>query len=264
MENIIRVEYCLMMTKLWGWLPFWGKVLLVLASLAILALLVYYVAKHIFLIVALIIVVMVVLYEFGWLTTKNLGKAWQIAGALANRLGSGDSKAEHTESPEDRSPNTTMSNETSPSRFPESNGDAFTDQREAKPHNAPQDDLQFRQKFPAQHRATDGHHVRSKSELVIDNWLYTYRNRISHVYESKLPIPEALYCDFCIEQGDKKKVYIEYWGYESDPRYLARKRNKVEIYEKYGFQLIQLNNKEISTLDDVLPRKLREYGIELE
>ena len=226
----------------------WGKVILVVASLAILGLLVYYVAKHIFLIVVLIIVVTLVLYELGWLTTKNLGKAWQIMGALAKRLGSGHSKDEHTQTPKGRSPN----------------GDVFTHQREVKPENGPQDDLQFRQKFPAQHRATDGHQVRSKSELVIDNWLYTYRNRISHIYESRVPVEEVLYCDFCIEQGDKKKVYIEYWGYESDPKYLARKREKVEIYEKYGFQLIQLNNKEISTLDDVLPRKLRGFGIEIE
>ena len=220
-----------MMAKLWTWLPLWGKVLLVVASLGTLALLVYYVVKHIFLIVALVIVVILVLYELGWLTTKKLGKAWQIMGGLANRLGIGD---------------------------------VSKDQGEAKPQNAPQDELQFRQKFPALHRATDGHYVRSKSELILDNWLYTYRNRISHIYESRVPVEEVLYCDFCIEQGDKKKVYIEYWGYESDPEYLARKRDKIEIYEKYGFQLIQLNNKEISTLDDVLPRKLRGFGIAIE
>jgi hypothetical protein len=214
-----------MMAKLWRWLPLWGKAVLALAILAILGLVAYFIFKHIVLIAVLVVVGILILYELGWLTRRNRRKVSQIIQS-GKRLGGTQSKE--------------------------------------KAQNALQDDLQFRQKFPAQYRATDGHHVRSKSELVIDNWLYTYRNRICHIYESRVPVEEVLYCDFCIEQGDKKKVYIEYWGYESDAKYLARKRYKVEIYEKYGFQLIQLNNKEISTLDDVLPRKLRGFGIEIE
>ncbi|MEC6907459.1 glycerol kinase [Photobacterium piscicola] len=30
----------------------------------------------------------------------------------------------------------------------------------------------FRQKFEAKHRSADGHYVRSKAEMLIDNWLY--------------------------------------------------------------------------------------------
>ena len=34
------------------------------------------------------------------------------------------------------------------------------------------DEKGFREKFVAQHRTTDGHYVRSRAEMLIDNWLY--------------------------------------------------------------------------------------------
>jgi hypothetical protein len=80
-----------------------------------------------------------------------------------------------------------------------------------------------------------------------------------HAYERKLPVEEELYSDFYIPAG---KVYIEYWGYENEPRYLARKQKKREIYTKYGFKLIELEDKEIENLDDVLPRLLLKHGVE--
>lgn len=107
------------------------------------------------------------------------------------------------------------------------------------------------------HRATDGHCVRSKAEMLIDNWLYMAE--IVHAYARKLPIEENIYCDFYIPTG---KVYIEYWGDNDDPKYLARKEKKLAVYEKHGFKLIQLVNKDIQHLDDILPRLLLKFGIQ--
>ncbi|MDB9741827.1 hypothetical protein OAB00_03120 [Akkermansiaceae bacterium] len=115
----------------------------------------------------------------------------------------------------------------------------------------------FREKFPATHRATDGHMVRSKAETLIDNWLYMAE--IVHAYERKLPIEEEVYCDFYIPTG---KVYIEYWGYEHDSKYLDRKEIKKNIYKKYGFNLIELDDEQVQNLDDILPRLLLKYGIQ--
>lgn len=114
----------------------------------------------------------------------------------------------------------------------------------------------FRDKFEAKLRTTDGHYVRSKAEMLIDNWLYMAE--IVHAYERKLPIEEEVYCDFYIPSG---KVYIEYWGYENDAKYLARKKKKQEIYEKYGFKLIELEDKDVQNLDDVLPKMLLKYEV---
>ena len=119
-----------------------------------------------------------------------------------------------------------------------------------------EDMLGFRDKFPAKHRTADGHLVRSKAEMIIDNWLYMAE--IVHAYERKLPIEEAVYCDFYIPAG---KVYIEYWGYENDQKYAARKKIKQEIYKKYDFNLIELDDNDVLLLDDILPKHLLKYNV---
>lgn len=116
--------------------------------------------------------------------------------------------------------------------------------------------LNFRNKFPSKYRTSDGHQVRSRAELAIDNWLY--QNRVIHVYEKMLPIEEEVYSDFYIREGN---VYIEYWGMEKDQKYLARKQVKQEIYAKYEFNLIELDDKHIENLDDYLPKFLLKYGV---
>lgn len=114
----------------------------------------------------------------------------------------------------------------------------------------------FREKFAATHRATDGHMVRSKAEALIDNWLYM--SGLVHAYERQLPVEEELYCDFYIPSG---KVYIEYWGLENDPKYAARKEVKKEIYKKYNFNLIELNDEHVRNLDDCLPKMLLKFHV---
>jgi hypothetical protein len=115
----------------------------------------------------------------------------------------------------------------------------------------------FREKFEAKHRSADGHYVRSRAEMLIDNWLYM--SEIVHAYERKLPVEEEVYCDFYLPVG---KVYIEFWGLENDQKYIARKREKIKIYEKYGFNLIELDDVDIQNLDDILPKKLLKFGIQ--
>jgi hypothetical protein len=125
----------------------------------------------------------------------------------------------------------------------------------------PQEEIEekdFRAKFPATHRTKDGHLVRSKAEMIIDDWLYS--ENIVHAYEKMLPIQENVYSDFYLPQG---KVYIEFWGLENDPKYNARKEQKKEIYKKHNVNLIELTDKEIAKLDDVFPRMLMKYGINI-
>lgn len=117
-----------------------------------------------------------------------------------------------------------------------------------------QDD--FRKKYPANFRTPDGHYVRSRAEVMIDDFLY--KNGIVHAYERKLNIDEDLYCDFYLPSG---KIYIEYWGLEENQRYQERKRQKLEIYAKYGFKLIELIDSDIENLEENLATKLRRYNI---
>lgn len=118
----------------------------------------------------------------------------------------------------------------------------------------------FRKKYPAGYRADDGHYVRSKGELLIDNYLYNYL--IVHAYEPKLRVEENLCPDFFIPKGN---VYIEYWGMEDDPEYSRYKEKKLAVYEKYKaeYPLIQLRDEHLRNLDDYLPQELRKYGVKV-
>ncbi len=116
------------------------------------------------------------------------------------------------------------------------------------------DETDFRKRFPANFLCSDGHWVRSKAELLIDNWLYTRRPPIAHAYERRLPVPEEAYADFYLPIGE---CYIEYWGLDS-PEYTARRRKKLEIFKKYGFRVISLEEHDLEELDDLLPLKLLE------
>ncbi|MBP0019829.1 MAG: hypothetical protein J7647_20030 [Cyanobacteria bacterium SBLK] len=118
----------------------------------------------------------------------------------------------------------------------------------------------FREKFRenAKFRTTDGHWVRSKAEVMIDNWLYMAE--LVHAYERRLPIAEEVYCDFYIPAG---KVYLEYWGYENDEKYLERKREKQKLYQQYELNLIEIIDKNVRDLDDFLPRMLLRFGVKL-
>lgn len=121
----------------------------------------------------------------------------------------------------------------------------------------------FREKFEAKLRTLDWHYVRSKAEVIIDNLLYHYR--IVHAYERKLPVEEDVYSDFYIPSWDgvPQSVYIEYWGLENDEKYLARKKQKQEIYNKNELALIELSDEDIQNLDDILPRKLLQFKIKI-
>jgi hypothetical protein len=94
---------------------------------------------------------------------------------------------------------------------------------------------------------------------LIDNWLYM--SEMVHAYERRLPIEEEVYSDFYIPTG---KVYIEYWGYDEDSKYITRKAEKLAIYKKENFHLIELTEKEVQNLDDYLPRFLLTFGVRTE
>jgi len=120
----------------------------------------------------------------------------------------------------------------------------------------------FRKKYPAEYRTKDGHYVRSKAELTIDDSLYLWG--IAHAYEKKLSnTTENVYSDFHIPSGNgrPKAVYIEYWGMENDEKYNQRKNKKIEIYNQLGLSLIQLNDADIKNIEDSLQKYLLQHGI---
>lgn len=88
---------------------------------------------------------------------------------------------------------------------------------------------------------------------------------IAHAYEKKLPnTPEDVYCDFFIPSIlGKSAVYIEYWGLENDPKYLERKKKKIEIYKSMDYKLIELDDSHLKNLEDVLQKQLLKHEIKV-
>lgn len=193
-----------------------------------------------------------ILSELGWLT-KGI-KGW-VATEQGLKLGAVQAEDRKSGIPYVRWPDTILQKKSLTESIEQVKGKSSeTEPTESEESTA---EPGFREKFEAKHRSADGHFVRSKAEMLIDNWLYMAE--IVHAYERKLPIEEDVYCDFYIPTG---KVYIEYWGYEDEPRYLARKQQKQEIYKKYDFNLIELNDQDVQNLDDILPRMLLKYGVQ--
>ena len=193
-----------------------------------------------------------ILSEIGWAKKGELGKGW-IATDQGLKIGAIQAEDAKSGVPYIRWPESIAKNKTLVSTIADIKGTPIEEKTKA----IDSETSEFRDKFPAKHRATDGHFTRSKAEMLIDNWLYMFE--IVHAYERKLPIEEDVYSDFYIPTG---KVYIEYWGYENDTKYLHRKRIKQGIYKKYGFNLIELEDKDVQNLDDILPRMLLKFGVQ--
>lgn len=103
----------------------------------------------------------------------------------------------------------------------------------------------------------DGHPVRNNAERQIDNWLYL--NGIAHAYLRPLPSSD-LVCTFYLPQ---RKVYIDFWGFDLSTGSLSEKLEKEAFYQAHGYKVISLHDEDIAKLDDVLPQKLLQFGIQL-
>ncbi|MBD2871887.1 glycerol kinase [Paenibacillus arenilitoris] len=170
-----------------------------------------------------------ILSELG-LVQKSV-KGWAVT-KLGESLGGKQFEFEQTGIPYVSWEPSILTNDRLLETFQSVQGVAIEEVKEEKEASA----INFRDKFEAKHRAADGHYVRSRAEMLIDNWLYM--SEIVHAYERRLPVEEEVYCDFYLPVG---KVYIEFWGLENDERYAERKKEKLKVYEKYGFNLIDLN-----------------------
>lgn len=194
------------------------------------------------------------LSEIGWI---NRGvKGWHVTDA-GKQLGGYEKEHHKTGVPYVLWPEAITENGVLIANVHDTKGEV-TETPAATPTESPEakQAAEFRDRFEAKYRATDGHRVRSRGELAIDNWLYM--SGLVHAYERRLPIEEELYCDFYLPGG---KVYIEYWGLEEDARYAKRKAEKLRIYKKYNYNLVELVDDDICNLDDIMPRKLLPFGI---
>jgi hypothetical protein len=195
------------------------------------------------------------LNELGWTYKPRHGKGWS-ATKQGKRQGAEARQVQTSGVPYLVWPSNIINNKVLRRAVADFKGEPLPKPTTSSPSQSTSDYEDFRKKFPANYRCMDGHYVRSRAEVMIDNWLYT--NGIAHAYERKLPIEDDVYSDFYIKSGN---VYIEFWGMESDEKYAKRKTIKQKAYSDHEFNLIELNDDDLNNLDDILPRKLLQYGI---
>lgn len=111
--------------------------------------------------------------------------------------------------------------------------------------------------YEGKYVCSDGHIVKSKSELVIDNYLF--ENGIPHAYEKALPCGnEKIVPDFCLPKYlDGEDVYIEHWGFGvENPEYMRRKEDKISKYIELKETLICTFEEDLANIDYQLRKKL--------
>lgn len=117
--------------------------------------------------------------------------------------------------------------------------------------------------YPEQliHQTASGIKVRSKSEMLID--LYLYKNQIPFRYECALQLGEiTLFPDFTILHPLTQKIYYwEHFGLMDDPNYIKNACSKLQLYASNGIvpslQLITTyetreNPLSINTIEDII------------
>jgi hypothetical protein len=104
----------------------------------------------------------------------------------------------------------------------------------------------------------DGHNVKSKALLMIDNWLYC--TGLVHAVGRSLLVDNSFVCDFYLPQGH---IYLEFWGSEQTPVYLKEKMAKKALYKLHALNVIELHEEDLSVLDTLLPKLLLHYGIKV-
>jgi len=103
-------------------------------------------------------------------------------------------------------------------------------------------------------KCCDGHVVRSKGELIIDNHLH--RLGIKHEYERIIRVRgNPIKYDWYLPKQD---IYIEYWGFFGK-EYEKRKEEKLNLYRKGKLKLISIENEMFSDIYTSLEKELKKY-----
>ena len=87
----------------------------------------------------------------------------------------------------------------------------------------------------------DGHKVRSRAEVIVDNILYD--QQIPHQYEIKLQLGDTeLRPDWFLP---KQNAIIEFWGMEDKENYTQRQIYKLKLYAEHSITCLSLNDADL-------------------
>ncbi|MHA1269106.1 MAG: helicase IV [Candidatus Helarchaeota archaeon] len=103
------------------------------------------------------------------------------------------------------------------------------------------------------YKCIDGHTVRSRAELIIDNLLM--KLGIEHIYEKPIIKGRNEKYDWFLP---KLNIYIEYWGL-NNKEYLKKKDEKIKMYKKNKLKLISIEDIDLANIYENFPKKLTKF-----
>ena len=110
--------------------------------------------------------------------------------------------------------------------------------------------LQYQPEKAANFTCEDGHVVRSKGEMIIDNWLT--RQGITHDYEHTIAVHgHVIKYDWFLPET---KTYVEYWGFWGK-NYMRRKQEKLRLYKEGNLNLVSIEDKDLENIYERFPAK---------
>lgn len=90
--------------------------------------------------------------------------------------------------------------------------------------------------------AKDGHVVKSRAELLIDNLLTDHQ--VNHEYEKAITLGTVtLHPDWYLLY---QNVYIEFWGMEDHKRYRDKELEKLQLYSENQITVLSIKDKDLS------------------
>ncbi len=103
-------------------------------------------------------------------------------------------------------------------------------------------------------KCLDGYIVKSKGELIIDNYLFFLG--LKHIYEKRVKINgQTIKCDWYLPEA---QIYFEYWGYYGKA-YIKRKKEKIKLYKKGKLKLLSIENNMFKDICTNLNNKLNKF-----
>lgn len=103
-------------------------------------------------------------------------------------------------------------------------------------------------------KCLDGHKVRSKGELIVDDYLHLIG--LEHEYEKIIRVDGSpIKVDWYLPES---KVYIEYWGFHGK-NYEKRKEEKLKLYRKGKLKLISIENFMFEDIYSYLEHELKKF-----
>ena len=206
-----------------------------------------------------------ILNELGWIAKPPYGQGGWIATKMGNKVGGKNTKPKSGQSYDGEAQGRWTCSVKYPPKIKSHRGlteavSAMLGESEEKSESSPGSTSAHSSPTKTNKMKTrDGHYVRSRGEILIDNFLYSVR--IAHAYEQEVILGERMMIPDFIAITPKGNVYIEFWGLEGQPDYDSRRKEKIKSYEKNELELINVSPEHLDNLDAYLSRKLAVYGV---